>query len=330
MSAIDDKYAVLGGANSFLGKPVIPESSTPDGIGAFRHYEFGSIYWSPSTGAHEVHGAIRGKWSALGWERSFLGYPITDESVTPDGVGRFNHFQGGSIYWTPSTGAHEVHGAIRARWSALGWERSKLGYPITDETATPTGLCRFNHFQHGSIYWSAATGAHETLSEVRVHFKVLTTPTVGLNQMLDAMQQVYLTAGIRVTLRTTENLTLPLLNDVDVGGCSGTTTTEQNQLFGNRNNVNNNEVVAYFVRSTVPPFNGCASHPAGRPGAVVAQGATQWTLGHEIGHVLGLSHVNNNDRLMTGNGTANITNPPPDLIAGEITTMDNSALTINL
>jgi hypothetical protein len=81
-------------------------------------------------------------------------------------------------------------------------------------------------------------------------------------------------------------LNLPALNDCDVGTCSGTTTAEQDQLFANRNNVGANDVVAYFVRSTVPAFNGCASFPAGRPGAVVAQGATQWTLGHEIGHVL--------------------------------------------
>ena len=63
---------------------------------------------------------------------------------------------------------------------------------------------------------------------------------------------------------------------------------------------------------------------------MVAQGATQWTLGHEVGHVLGLFHVNNNDRLMTGNGTANITNPPPDLIGTEVTTMNNSAFTQDL
>jgi hypothetical protein len=108
---------------------------------------------------------------------------------------------------------------------------------------------------------------------------------------------------------------------------AGTDHPEQNQLFANRNNAGGNDVVVYFVRSTVPPFNGCASHPAGRPGAVVAQGATQWTLGHEVGHVLGPLHVNNNDRLMTGNGTANITNPPPDLVASEVTTMLNSPLT---
>ena len=95
------------------------------------------------------------------------------------------------------------------------------------------------------------------------------------------------------------------------------TTAEQNQLFAHRNNAGANDVVVYFVRSTVPPFNGCAAHPAGRPSGSGgrAGNGTQWTLAHEVGHVLGLLHVDNNNRLMTGNGTANITNPPPDLIS---------------
>lgn len=42
-----------------------------------------------------------------------------------------------------------------------------------------------------------------------------------------------------------------------------------------------------------------------------------------MGHVLNLRHVNDNDRIMTGNGTGNITNPPPDLINTEVTTMIN-------
>ena len=32
-----------------------------------------SIYWHPDTGAHEVFGAIRGKWAELGWETGTLG-----------------------------------------------------------------------------------------------------------------------------------------------------------------------------------------------------------------------------------------------------------------
>ena len=166
---------------------------------------------------------------------------------------------------------------------------------------------------------------------VRLHAKVLTAPNVTVATAVQRMREVYASVGINVQLASTENLNLPTLNDVDVGRCLlGQTTAEQNQLFANRNNAGANDIVVYFVRSTVPPFNGCASHPAGRPGAVVAQGSTQWTLAHEVGHVLSLLHVNNNDRLMTGNGTSNITNPPPDLNGAEISSMLSSAFTQNL
>jgi glucose/arabinose dehydrogenase len=140
-----------------LGYPVTDETSTPDGVGRYNHFSRGgSIYWTPSTGAHEVHGAIRGVWANTGWERG-LGYPLTDETGTPDGVGRYNHFsKGGSIYWTPSTGAHETFGAIRTRWAALGWERSYLGYPTSGEFSIPGG--RRSNFQYGFITWNATTG----------------------------------------------------------------------------------------------------------------------------------------------------------------------------
>lgn len=165
---------------------------------------------------------------------------------------------------------------------------------------------------------------------VRLHLKILSAPTISIDDMIASMRQVYEPVGIRVVRASEETLNLPLLNVVDVGGCNmGSTTAEQDILFGNRNNVGANDVVAYFVQATNPILNGCAAHPAGRPGAVVASIASRWTLAHEIGHVLGLSHVDNNNRLMTGNGTNNITNPPPDFIASEISTITSSPLTVD-
>jgi uncharacterized protein with LGFP repeats len=155
------KYSSLGGSTGWLGPALTTIHTCPDGVGAYQHYANGSIYWHPNTGAHEVHGLIRARWQSLGWEKSFLGYPLTDESTCPDGIGRYNHFQGGSIYWSPATGAWEVHGAIRAKYSQLGWEKSFLGYPLTNESTCPDGIGRYNHFQGGSIYWSPSifTGA---------------------------------------------------------------------------------------------------------------------------------------------------------------------------
>lgn len=321
------RWSGLGWERSFLGYPLTDETRTPDGIGRFNHFQGGSVYWSPASGAFEVHGSIRDKWRDLGWERSFLGYPLTNETTTPDGHGKFNHFQGGSIYWSPWTPAHEVHGVIRDKWRDLGWERSALGYPISDELVVFGGAGRISHFQHGSIYWSPTAGARVLTQRVGLHLKTLTAPTIPVTEMLASMQEVYAVAGLRVDQLSTESLSAPALNDIDVGGCTmGSTTAEQNTLFGNRHFVGANEVVVYFVRSTIPSYNGCAAFPAGRPGAVVASIASRWTMGHEVGHVLGLNHVNNANQLMTGAGTFGITNPPPDLAGSEIATLVGSAL----
>jgi hypothetical protein len=169
----------------------------------------------------------------------------------------------------------------------------------------------------------------QTVQTVRVHVKILVDPTsFSLQEMVDAMVQVYGAAGIDVQLASTERLALPELEDIEVGECTmGSVTEEQAQLFANRANAGGNDVCVYMVRSTVPAYNGCAAHPAGRPAAVVVQSASRWTLAHEVGHVLGLRHVNDRDRLMTGNGTSNITNPPPDLVPSEVSTMLASPFT---
>ncbi len=152
---IERKYLALGGCGSLLGAPVTDERGTPDGVGRYSVFVEGSIYWTPQTGAFEVHGKIRDAWAALGWEAGELGYPITDETGTPDGIGRYNVFQGGSIYWSPSTGAHEVHGRIRDAWADLGWEAGELGYPIADTVTVTDGLR--SDFQRGSITWIEST-----------------------------------------------------------------------------------------------------------------------------------------------------------------------------
>ena len=165
--AIYAKWLEMGGLGWTV--PETDELPTLDGAGRFNHFSSGSsIFWSPETGAHSVYGAIREKWASVGWERHYLGYPVTDELGTPDGVGRFNHFTGGSIYWTPNTWAHIVNGVIRSRWEELGWESSYLGYPTTDEADLSDGG-RANEFERGGIYWWPDTGAID-LRDVVIHY----------------------------------------------------------------------------------------------------------------------------------------------------------------
>jgi hypothetical protein len=158
------KYFELGGPSGFLGFPTSDERD-PFGLEAGRMSTFqgGTIFWRrDAPEAFEVHGAIGRKY-ALPLART-LGYPGTDETPTSDGVGRFNQFERGH----PDIGPHEVHGAIRARYQQLGFERSELGYPTSDEQDMPGG--KVSHFEFGRIEFTAQTGAREffTFSPRRV------------------------------------------------------------------------------------------------------------------------------------------------------------------
>ena len=151
---IETVYLRMGGPAGVLGQPVTGQLVTPDGVGRYHHFERGSIFWSPAHGAHEVHGAIRDRWAALGWEAGVLGYPVTDEYIAADGLGRVSDFERGSVYWQPGFGAHELWGDLRAAWRARG-AQTGLGYPISDQYAVPGGWMA--DFERGSLRWDAAT-----------------------------------------------------------------------------------------------------------------------------------------------------------------------------
>ncbi|WP_037320330.1 PQQ-dependent sugar dehydrogenase [Amycolatopsis orientalis] len=174
------KYLALGGHREF-GPPATDEMTTPDTTGRYNDFPLwpgkmqSSIYYTVNTGAHPVFGRIRVKWKALGAEAGELGYPTTDEHVTPDGIGRYNHFsKNASIYYTVQTDARAIWGRIRVRWEALGWEAGPMGYPTMEEATTPDGIGRYVHFtKAGSIYWTMQTDAHGVWGAIRQRWEAL-------------------------------------------------------------------------------------------------------------------------------------------------------------
>jgi uncharacterized protein with LGFP repeats len=160
--AVRDRWAAQGWERGELGYPVGDEVRLRNGV--YQLFQGGSVYWSPTTGAHVVRRAVRDRWAAQGWENSFLGYPITDEA--PSGYGVYQLFQGGAIYSTPGNGTHAVAGAIRDRWAAQGWENGILGWPMSEEVPLRNGAYQmFQTMQ--SIYWSPDTGAHVVRGSIR-------------------------------------------------------------------------------------------------------------------------------------------------------------------
>ena len=132
-----------------------PGTDSAHGCGSNSDYD---VVWSIALRPFVVTGAIQAKWNSLGGAGGFLGAPQTSDTVCPDGIGHFVAFDGGSIYWSPATGAWSVHGAIRDKWGTLGWEKGALGYPVSDEEGLAGGG-RVSSFQHGKIAWTAARGA---------------------------------------------------------------------------------------------------------------------------------------------------------------------------
>jgi len=159
---IGQHYHDLGGPGSYLGTPTGPETAAAGG--QMQTFSGGTIYYSPATGAHAVHGAILARYQALGGPGSFAGFPTGDETAVAGG--RASTFTGAAIYWSPATGAHEVHGLILAHYQALGGPASFAGLPSSDETAVAGGG-RVSTFTGAAIYWSAGTGAHEVHGAIR-------------------------------------------------------------------------------------------------------------------------------------------------------------------
>lgn len=129
--------------------------------GCFQNYQGGSIMWSPNTGAQPMFwGAIRTLWQQGGFENGALGYPTSPQSCGLKDAGCFQNFQGGTVMWSPATGAQSLSfQPIRDVWAIKGYESGKLGYPTSNTTCELAGGGCFQNFQAGTIMWSPRSGA---------------------------------------------------------------------------------------------------------------------------------------------------------------------------
>ncbi|MCF6735331.1 hypothetical protein [Blastococcus sp. KM273129] len=207
-TAVRQRWAATGWENGRLGYPVGDQVCGLPDSGCFVHFQGGSVYTSASTGAHDLVGPVRDRWAASGWERGPLGYPAGDTVCGIRGGGCFQHFQRGSVYWSPATGARLVDPATRGVWAASGWENGALGYPVTDQVCgLPDSGC-FVHFQGGSVYTSASSGSHAVGGWVRDAWaslgweRGLGYPVEGRRFFTDGESQRFQSGTLRLDYRT--------------------------------------------------------------------------------------------------------------------------------
>lgn len=168
---IFNKWQTYGWENSMLGYPITDQVNDSSTI-SHNDFEYGSIYSSSGSTpwTYEIHGDIAKKWYAIGRGSSKVGYPTTDEWGCPDKIGRFNHFQNGSIYWTSKTGAHMVYGGIKKFWENHGWETGVMGYPTSDVTAGYNyWVCEFEGGRIRSNYDNTSAYAEKVSLNVPIY-----------------------------------------------------------------------------------------------------------------------------------------------------------------
>jgi uncharacterized protein with LGFP repeats len=101
-----EAYQKFGGETA-LGMPTAQPEKVGDGtVAAFTN---GTIFSSPSTGAHLVQGEILRVYNEQGGPAGLLGWPIADETQTGGGPsvvegGWIAEFQNGMITWTNQGG----------------------------------------------------------------------------------------------------------------------------------------------------------------------------------------------------------------------------------
>ena len=334
------------------GRPFWIGDFTGDGkADVLFHFPGDHNWWVGSFSGNQLNWRLAG--NTAGFGNVADGRPIWTADFTGTGtIDVLFYFPGDKNWWLGQFGANgQLTWSLAGNTAGFGQVWDGRPFWISDFNGGGKADVLFyfpgdgnwwiGSFNANQLAWNFAGNTGRPGSQrITVHFKSLLQLTQArLNYLADqyaAMEELYAGGGnIAVFRGTTEDLSgnaaLTTLQDLNVGTCVlGSTTTDQTTLFANRNNAGSSDIVVYLVSSLIGGagnFVGCASHPASEPGcAIVEVDTARWLTSHEVGHVLGLLHVSDTDRLM--NPTIGWTNLPPDLISSEFKTMLDSSLSI--
>lgn len=175
--AINAAWDKLGGSAGTLGVPTADESWKGDVV--TQPFTGGEVSWNAKTKAFtttpadlagqltglDVPGdattAIAAARRAAGGPQGTLGDEQGAQYKVGDGVAQ--NFAGGTIFYSPATGAHAITGDVLAKYRAAGGPQGDLGFPASNETdggISPTSrIATFAAADNPAIYWTPEHGA---------------------------------------------------------------------------------------------------------------------------------------------------------------------------
>ena len=178
--SIYSRFKAMGTKAGQLGYLITDEVRATKTSGRKSLFSKGGIYWHGNTGAHPVMGEIYLEYENLG-ESRVLGFPKrAARNITG---GQEQIFERARMYYkTGAAKAHEVHGAILAKYLAKGGVR-KWGFPVSNESDVRKGRNirgKFSEFEGCTIYWKSGVGAFEVHGHIRMKYKELDGPLGAL------------------------------------------------------------------------------------------------------------------------------------------------------
>lgn len=150
-----DAWAKDGFENGLLGFPTADATCTASDC--TQLFSGGVIGWTSTSGAWPIYMGIGDTWKAARAKGEPIGFPLAKEVCGLRGGGCYQLFQGGSILFSPATGAFSMTGRILNYWAQSGFENGRLGYPTGPASCASVQSECSQSFENGIVAYSSAT-----------------------------------------------------------------------------------------------------------------------------------------------------------------------------